>query len=97
LACLIHLERGNQLLGANCEPQKGDKHAALARQLTSQAPREPTAEVAMFASLTTVFPSYQCACCERRVAQAVYQEGAFFCLECARGEHRHPGWGREAA
>lgn len=37
--------------------------------------------------------TYQCACCERLFAEARYVDGAFYCRECARGEHRHPGWG----
>jgi hypothetical protein len=44
-----------------------------------------------------VFPAYECACCGKPAARAEYREGAFFCLECARGEHRHPGWGRKAS
>ena len=39
----------------------------------------------------------QCACCERSIADGVYLDGAVYCRECARGEHRHPGWGRKAA
>jgi hypothetical protein len=52
--------------------------------------------------LTTLFQllsptTYQCACCDRQISDAVYQEGAFFCRPCARGEHRHAGWGTKAA
>jgi hypothetical protein len=24
-------------------------------------------------------------------------DGAYYCLECSRGEHRHAGWGTKAA
>jgi hypothetical protein len=26
-----------------------------------------------------------------------YVDGAYYCLERSRGEHRHAGWGRKAA
>ena len=53
----------------------------------------------MFASLIQIFSAsaYQCACCDRNVPLATYVDGAFWCLPCARGEHRHPGWGSKAA
>jgi hypothetical protein len=44
-----------------------------------------------------LFTGYECGCCGRKVANAEYRAGAFMCLECARGEHRHPGWGSQAA
>jgi hypothetical protein len=50
----------------------------------------------MFGTIVQLLPLYRCACCDRQSA-TVYREGAFYCLECARGEHRHPGWGRKAA
>jgi hypothetical protein len=50
----------------------------------------------MFASIQ-LFALYQCACCDRKVSSAEYKDGAFYCLECARGEHRHAGWGSKAA
>jgi hypothetical protein len=39
---------------------------------------------------------YQCPCCHKRVPFARYKDGANYCLECSRGEHRHPGWGKAA-
>jgi hypothetical protein len=50
----------------------------------------------MLGILATLF-TYECACCHRRMTQSRYLEGAFYCLECARGEHRHGGWGSQAA
>jgi hypothetical protein len=50
----------------------------------------------MFAILDRIF-FYTCGCCERRMAEGRYINGAFYCLECARGEHRHAGWGSKAA
>ena len=50
----------------------------------------------MIAILATLF-LYECACCSRRMAESRYVDGAFYCLECARGEHRHPGWGQKVA
>jgi len=44
-----------------------------------------------------LFTGYDCACCGKKVTNADYKEGAFYCRECAQGEHRHPGWGRKAA
>jgi len=41
--------------------------------------------------------TYRCACCDEKIGAPVYREGAFFCQPCARGEHRHAGWGRNAA
>ena len=40
---------------------------------------------------------YQCACCDKSVPFARYTAGAYQCLECSRGEHRHAGWGAKAA
>ena len=40
---------------------------------------------------------YQCACCDKTVSVARYTDGAYQCLECSRGEHRHAGWGSKAA
>lgn len=50
----------------------------------------------MLTRLASLF-FYECGCCERRMAQGKYVDGAFYCFECARGEHRHPGWGQKAA
>lgn len=50
----------------------------------------------MIAILASLF-LYECACCNRSIAESRYLDGAFYCLECARGEHRHPGWGQKAA
>jgi hypothetical protein len=50
----------------------------------------------MFAFIQ-LFAGYQCACCDRKVSDATYLDGAFYCRECARGEHRHPGWGTKLA
>jgi hypothetical protein len=56
-----------------------------------------TAEVSqMFGILERIF-FYQCACCDKTVSVAQYTDGAYKCLECSRGEHRHPGWGSKAA
>jgi hypothetical protein len=51
----------------------------------------------MLASLFQLFSSYQCACCDKQVSDATYMDGAFYCRACARGEHRHAGWGSKAA
>jgi hypothetical protein len=40
---------------------------------------------------------YRCSCCDKSVPFARYTAGAYQCLECSRGEHRHPGWGSKAA
>jgi hypothetical protein len=50
----------------------------------------------MFAILDRIF-FYTCACCDRHIPEGRYLNGAFYCLECARGEHRHAGWGSKAA
>jgi hypothetical protein len=56
-----------------------------------------TAEAkAMLAILDRIF-YYQCACCHKTVPFARYGDGAYQCLECSRGEHRHAGWGSNAA
>ena len=44
-----------------------------------------------------IFTQYECACCHRYFGLAEYQKGAFYCLECARGEHRHPRRDSKAA
>jgi hypothetical protein len=41
--------------------------------------------------------AYECACCGRTTSDATYREGAFFCQPCARGEHRHAGYGTKVA
>jgi hypothetical protein len=50
----------------------------------------------MFSNLVSLF-FYECGCCERRMVEGKYVAGAFYCYECARGEHRHAGWGQKAA
>jgi len=50
----------------------------------------------VFGILERIF-FYQCACCDKRVPFARYADGAYQCLECSRGEHRHAGWGSKAA
>jgi hypothetical protein len=40
---------------------------------------------------------YHCACCDKAVPFGRYMDGAYYCLECSRGEHRHAGWGTKAA
>jgi hypothetical protein len=50
----------------------------------------------MLAVLDRLF-YYQCSCCHKTVPFARYTDGAYQCLECSRGEHRHPGWGSQAA
>jgi ribosomal protein L37AE/L43A len=50
----------------------------------------------MFGILERIF-FYQCSCCDKRVAFARYTDGAYQCLECSRGEHRHAGLGSKAA
>ena len=49
----------------------------------------------MFPILDRVF-LLQCAYCERRMTEGRYLDGAFYCFECARGEHRRAGWGSKA-
>src|SRR2546423_13370708 len=93
---LIHQERGNHHPGRNLRTQEGAKHAARARQLTPQAPREHGGGLAMFRVLARIF-YYQCACCDKTVPFGRYMDGAYYCLECSRGEHRHAGWGTKAA
>ena len=50
----------------------------------------------MFRLLERIF-FYQCACCAKSVPFGRYLDGAYYCLECCRGEHRDPGWGSKAA
>jgi RNA polymerase-binding transcription factor DksA len=50
----------------------------------------------MFERLDRIF-YYQCSCCGKSVPFARYTAGAYQCLECSRGEHRHAGWGSKAA
>src|SRR5256885_1629484 len=95
-AGLIHQERGNHHRGETC-----------ARRRAPSTPPEPDSYprrlrvingggLAMLGILERIF-FYQCACCDKSVPFGRYVDGAYYCLECSRGEHRHAGWGSKAA
>ena len=56
-----------------------------------------TAEVSHMLGILDRLFFYQCACCDKSVPFGRYMDGAYYCLECSRGEHRHAGWGSKAA